>query len=381
MKQRAKISKRRSAAAMPTLEQAWSDYQRTSNITAKTKQNYDTRLRQHLGDWMHLPLDAITRDMVQERHHDLREKGKVIGNYVFKTLRTIYRYAMIKYLDDDGEPVIKSSPTARLTEARAWYKEHRKTRIITNQQLRPWLLSALSYPSDSVGAVLVLMLFTGLRSCEASTLTYSKNIDLQSGIITVHETKNGTEHKVPMSDFVWHLLKQRKAKATTDFVFPGRFGRTPIRISTTGNYQPIIDASGVPFSPHDCRRTFITQGDECDIKSEIVKALVNHKSKDVTERYTIRSMEKLREATQLITDRILMHAGVRKPFLAAVPALQNAPAQPRRRPGRTYSQAARQNTSTDAACVDNALLAAAQALATAATVIAQLSAKRRGTSI
>lgn len=134
---------------------------------------------------------------------------------------------------------------------------------------------------------------------------------LISGIITLRQTKNGDEHLVPLSDYVWNLLGRRHLRRNSDFVFQG--SRNPQRpLNLCGlHYNPVIAQSGVRFSPHDLRRSYVTIGDELDIKNTVIKSLVNHRQdSDVTEGYIIRSIEKLRRATQQITDAILKYAGV-----------------------------------------------------------------------
>lgn len=138
-------------------------------------------------------------------------------------------------------------------------------------------------------------------------------MDLTSGIIHLEDTKNGHSHIVVLSDFVVRLLAARKHTATSAWVFPAeRGGDKPFRQETA--YKKIIALSGVKSMPHDCRRTFLTIGDELEIKNEVLQALVNHRNKSINERYIIRSTERLRKATQRITDRILAYAGInRKP--------------------------------------------------------------------
>lgn len=51
---------------------------------------------------------------------------------------------------------------------------------------------------------LLLLLLTGFRRTECATLRWNENIDFESRLITIgpETTKNGREHRLPMSDFV-----------------------------------------------------------------------------------------------------------------------------------------------------------------------------------
>ena len=61
--------------------------------------------------------------------------------------------------------------------------------------------------------------------------------------------------------------------------------------------------SGVTFTLHDLRRTFITAAERLDIPAYALKRLINHKDpNDVTEGYIIFDVERLRVPMQKITD-------------------------------------------------------------------------------
>jgi len=68
----------------------------------------------------------------------------------------------------------------------------------------------------------------------------------------------------------------------------------------------VIQESGVHFTIHDLRRTFITVAESLDISAYALKRLLNHKmSNDVTAGYIIKDAERLRAPMQKITDYFL----------------------------------------------------------------------------
>jgi integrase len=70
--------------------------------------------------------------------------------------------------------------------------------------------------------------------------------------------------------------------------------------------------SGISFTIHDLRRTFLTIAESLDIPAYAVKRLANHKmSNDVTAGYIVTDVERLRQPMQKITDYILKCAGYR----------------------------------------------------------------------
>ncbi len=68
----------------------------------------------------------------------------------------------------------------------------------------------------------------------------------------------------------------------------------------------VIQESGVHFTVHDLRRTFITVAESLDISAYALKRLLNHKmNNDVTAGYIIKDAERLREPMQKISDYLL----------------------------------------------------------------------------
>lgn len=299
--------------SVPTLRKVWTDYQKSRKLKQTTIRNYNQRLNRYLTDWLDLPVTELSKNMIEDRHRSI--KGEATANSTMRTLKALLHYAAKRYETVDGEPILKTNPVYRLSEVRGWHKDRRRTTLIRMQQLRPWFQAVFSLENHTSRDFLLLLIFTGMRKSEGANLRW-QYVDLESGIITIPSdlTKTGEEYVFPLSDYVWTLLKVRRFYAQSEWVFPGAYKDRPTS-GAFNSYYTVVERSGVKFSPHDLRRSFVTIADELEIKSEVVKALVNHKSSDVTEGYTVRSVERLRRATQKITDAILYHAGIRKTIL------------------------------------------------------------------
>lgn len=161
-----------------------------------------------------------------------------------------------------------------------------------------------SQQSGLVADYLLFLLFTGLRRQEAATLKWS-DIDLHGRSFTVSDTKNREPLTLPLTDFVCSLLESRKAAADSEYVFAGN-GKAGYLIEPRHQVQQVRDASGVSFTLHDLRRSYITTAESIDISAYALKRLVNHKmSNDVTAGYIVNDVERLREPMQRITNYIL----------------------------------------------------------------------------
>ena len=114
------------------------------------------------------------------------------------------------------------------------------------------------------------------------------------------------EHTLPLSDFLYTLLKNREAEATgSPYVFPSE-GKAGYLIEPRKVMKKVIDASNVTFTIHDLRRTFITIAESLDIPAYALKRLLNHKmNQDVTAGYIVMDVERLRKPMQAISDKLL----------------------------------------------------------------------------
>jgi integrase len=80
----------------------------------------------------------------------------------------------------------------------------------------------------------------------------------------------------------------------------------------------IIEMSGVGFTLHDLRRTFITVAEGLDISAYALKRLLNHKmNHDVTAGYIVMDVERLREPMKMISQHLLKLMGAREVKLAS----------------------------------------------------------------
>lgn len=161
-------------------------------------------------------------------------------------------------------------------------------------------------------------MFTGLRRNEAAKLTWNR-VDLKDRTIVIKDTKNHTDHILPLTDFLHDLMTKRKAEAKTKYVFPNETN-TGYMTDPKKQIANVIKESGVNFSTHDLRRTFITIAESLDISAYALKRLLNHKmTNDVTAGYIITDVERLRAPMQKITDYILKCIGKKETPVILLP--------------------------------------------------------------
>lgn len=303
-----------------TLKEAYDDYMAARpKLKDTTKRDYKTCMVLYFKDWLSKPMLEITRDMVEQKHVDLSKTSEARANLAMRFLRALFNFAA-EYRDGKGKVIIGDNPVKRLSAKKIWNRVERRSNYIQPHQLKPWWNAVWTLKRDpennttrdreAIRDYLLLLLFAGLRREEALTLSWA-DVDFSAKTFTVKDTKNRSDHILPMSDFLFDLFTRRKGESESQWVFPGS-GKTGRIVEPRKQILNVIKHSGVQFSSHDLRRSFasIVNALSDSISYYTVKRLLNHKSADVTAGYVQHNIEKLREAMQAVTDYILSHVNI-----------------------------------------------------------------------
>jgi integrase len=300
-----------------TLGTAYQDYLKARKVLKpKTLYDYNNVMRIAFADWQKKPLLSITKDKVTKRHSALgSERGGAYANLTMRLLRALFNFAAGQYEDAQGHSLITENPVKRLSQTRAWYRVERRNTFIKAHELPIWYKEVMRLDNETLRDYLLLILFTGLRRQEAAKLKW-ENIDFNSKTLTINDTKNSQQHILPLSGFLYELLERRKACAINEYVFCGT-GKGGYIIEPRKQMAKVIKATGINFTVHDLRRTFITIAESLDIPVYALKRLLNHKmSSDVTAGYVVMDVERLRKPMQMVTDYILVQVNHEKLPLA-----------------------------------------------------------------
>jgi integrase len=281
-----------------TLEASVEAYIATHPNLAPKSQKEFRRLLSHLSDWRSLTLPEIDAEMVQRRHLEIGAEHRATANQVMRLLRAVYNQAGVK------NPV-------RLR--RQWFDVPRRTRLVKADQLASFFTAVNNLPNPVARDYLLLILFTGMRREEAARLTWD-DVDFSARLMRVPASSTKAKRKLdlPLTDFVFDLLKRRRDEGDEGFVFPAN--------SRAGHISEpkyplglVAEASGIEISVHDLRRTFVTAAENAEISVLAMKALVNHSlGSDVTGGYVIVTVDRLREPAQRVTDLLKRWCGIKQ---------------------------------------------------------------------
>jgi site-specific recombinase XerD len=157
-------------------------------------------------------------------------------------------------------------------------------------------------------ALIGLMYGTGLRRSEVVKLEL-KDYNPDSGALTIRGAKGGKDRLVYVkggaakSLAVW--LEQRGDKSGALFCPVHKSGKVRVEVMTDQAIMKILKKRGFqtdlePFSPHDLRRTFISDLLDAGADIATVQKLAGHASVTTTARYDRRGEEAKSKATDLL---------------------------------------------------------------------------------
>jgi integrase len=295
-----------------TLQEVLNHFFAVRILKPNTVRTYRQMVPRCLGDWLDLPVTAITREMVEQRHMSLRKttqqgtSGEAQANTVMHILGTLLNFAAANY-EIDGKPILLVNPVKRLSNNRRWYPHRRRQSIIPDHKLPAWFAAVMELRHQKVKDYLMLLLLTGLRRNEGATLRW-EDIDFQSKVLTVRAelAKNGNEHRLPLSDYLYEMLHRRYLdRADSEYVFPRQGGKHHM-VDSDHVIEGVAAKADCPFILHDCRRTFLTLAERLSLPYVVLKKLANHSGRnDTTFGYIVVDVERLREPMQMITNEFL----------------------------------------------------------------------------
>jgi integrase len=290
-----------------SLQSALDKYLDAADIKASTRNGYESVIKNHFKHELNGTIASLLERMLLSAHHKriTESKGPVAANNAMRILRAISNYIREEMEDDAGVSPIPSWPIKhRQQSKRFWNKETRRTGWIKPEYLKDWWQTTerlpCEYPGDGDTArdYLQFILLSGLRRREATQLDWA-DIDFKTESFKIPDTKNSTVLELPCSSQMIKILKRRKELG----------GDGPFKIEEPKKFVAWVRReSGVHFTIHDLRRSFITYAESLDFGNYTIKALVNHStanSRDVTEGYLQLSVERLRKPMQRITDYTL----------------------------------------------------------------------------
>jgi len=275
-----------SEAKKHTLEEAITRY--ISNVLSKKPKSIKDQTvqlnwwKQNLGKYV---LADITPALIAEYRDELSKGITARGSP--RTPSTVNRYlAALSHLftiavNEWGW--IENNPLRRVTRP----KEPRgRVRFLNDNEREKLLVAAKESTSSYLYLVIIICLSTGARKMEILGLKW-KDVDLDRGIITLHETKNNERRVLPLTGHALALMKEHSKlrRIDTDLVFPSNHNpKQPIDIRTP--FENALKRAGISdFRFHDLRHSAASYLAMNGASLAEIAEVLGHKTLQMVKRY------------------------------------------------------------------------------------------------
>ena len=234
------------------------------------------------------PLQITRRELQDEVIRPKMAKAPRVTTQLLSRIRCAYAHA----IEQGRLPDEFLAPTLGIKGA----PQVRRKRVLTDAELAKFLKWLPHSPySRTVREALSLVLLTGCRSGEVVAAIW-RDIDLDRGVWTIRETKNGEPHDVMLPKQAVELLECRQGMDQV-YVFPSPRGGRHVAQRVLGFAQyyarrrdgdkPAPDPIEVPWTVHDLRRTVATGLAKLGCPRVVQDRILNHVDSSVSAIYDV----------------------------------------------------------------------------------------------
>jgi integrase len=185
-------------------------------------------------------------------------------------------------------------------------QEMKRHRYLSADELARLSVALAEHDDRQAANIVRLLLLTGARRGEVQGMQWA-HIDLERGVWTKPgaTTKQKTEHRVPLSEASWQLLRAIHAAAMESrnnlasvYVFPS-IGASGHRVEIKQNWARLCKAAGIESARlHDLRHTYASVLASAGLGLPVIGALLGHSQPQTTARYAHLFDDPLRAATE-----------------------------------------------------------------------------------
>lgn len=160
-----------------------------------------------------------------------------------------------------------------------------RVRFLSDEERTRLLKACQESDSKLLYIIVVLALSTGARKMEIIGLKW-QDVDLNRGVITLHETKNGERRLLPLVGYASSLIKKyaKIRQLNCDYVFPSNNLKNPIDIRTP--FETALKRAEITdFRYHDFRHSAASYLIMNGASLAEVAEILGHKTLQMVKRY------------------------------------------------------------------------------------------------
>jgi integrase len=232
--------------------------------------------------------DIKRKDIINLLDRIIDRDAPTAANRNLQILRQLFRFAIQR-------DMIESSPCEAIDMPA---KEKPRERVLSDDELKVFLEKLGSVKlSRTIQLVLLFCLATGQRRGE---VVNAETVEFNDGWWTIpgDRTKNGRDHRVPLSPLAKTLLKEINTRSgDSPFLFPGRKVGPIAANYITARLWDQVDGFSIPrFTTHDLRRTAASHMTALGHSQFNVGKVLNHTEACITSVYDHYAYDKEKRA-------------------------------------------------------------------------------------
>ena len=251
-----------------------------SRLTQSTITTYKSAIEKNFKDWLHMPVSAISEDLVLQRRTQMLSSG-LSENYVNKAFRTLKAVLNISRLPFN--PVSEAYKDFGLSLQSSSKDTFLEGSDIVQLMENYAFENLFRTKGDDIFAYLMFLLLTGCRRSEALYLTWG---DVTEEAISFRNTKNKRVHTIANVGMISDVLDQMwLTNAHTPLVFNMTSDQCRRKMAK------VFDK--FRFKAHDLRRTFAEHANLAGFDDHAIGQALNHQSSNITKSYRQRQLGKI----------------------------------------------------------------------------------------
>ena len=245
-------------------------------------------------------LSEIKKSHISAIHARIGKKHKITANRVLALISSVFGRAIEYGLYENLNPCrgIRKFP------------EKSRERFLQADELPRFFKALDEEPNETLRDYLYISLLTGARRANVLAMRWNE-LSFEQGAWIIPRTKTGDPQTVVLTPEAIEILQNRKKKATSVFVFPGK-GKTGHLVEPAKGWKRILERAGIKgLRIHDLRRTLGSWQASTGSSLPIIGKSLNHKNASTTAIYARLNLNPVRESVQRATIAML-EAGKRK---------------------------------------------------------------------
>ena len=259
-----------------TLGELWLDYRehRPRKIEGQYSPTLERLWERFYKKWENKKLSEITFDKARGMILQIRKQAPIRANRIQRQGQAMFNYARreLRWKGDNPFNFGFVSEQGRARKARL--KPHEM----------PQFMKALEACSADMRVLFLCLLFTGRRVGEVRAMRWV-DLDLETGLWNVPDTKSGEEQEAALPTAVVELLAARQRQVKSPWVFPSPSKSGHVE-EIKKAWKEVREASGLyHLQARDLRRTLASWAQDVNVPIAAVQAQLGHANISTTAKH------------------------------------------------------------------------------------------------